>query len=446
MTFPNKLEFKETIRLALPVMIGQVGHMMMGVVDSVMVGQVGAAPLAAAAIGHGLFVLILIFGIGVSMAISPLVAMFVGSGMQERTGTIFRHGFLVNTILGIMLSIGGYYFAHILYYLDQPDEVTYRAVQYMQILSLSIIPVMIFQTYRQFIEGLSIMKPAMVVTILANFINVFVNWILIFGNLGAPALGLAGAGWATFTTRTLMAISLALYVSYAVRFKPLNPRLRFKTIDFKIIRNILKIGVPGGMQYFFEVGAFTGSAVIIGWLGTTPLAAHQIALNLAAISFMFALGISSAASIRVGIAVGRQDIRGIRMAGFSSIMLSCLVMGIFGIIFVSFRYFLPSLYIDDPAVIDVAASLLIIAALFQLSDGTQAVGIGALRGIADTRIPMFITFFAYWVIGLPGGYFLGFTMRLGVEGVWIALLLALTASAILLTIRFNLKSKHQVRL
>lgn len=446
MTFPNKLEFKETIRLALPVMIGQVGHMMMGVVDSVMVGQVGAAPLAAAAIGHGLFVLILIFGIGVSMAISPLVAMFVGSGMQERTGTIFRHGFLVNTILGIMLSIGGYYFAHILYYLDQPDEVTYRAVQYMQILSLSIIPVMIFQTYRQFIEGLSIMKPAMVVTILANFINVFVNWILIFGNLGAPALGLAGAGWATFTTRTLMAISLALYVSYAVRFKPLNPSLRFKTIDFKIIRNILKIGVPGGMQYFFEVGAFTGSAVIIGWLGTTPLAAHQIALNLAAISFMFALGISSAASIRVGIAVGRQDIRGIRMAGFSSIMLSCLVMGIFGIIFVSFRYFLPSLYIDDPAVIDVAASLLIIAALFQLSDGTQAVGIGALRGIADTRIPMFITFFAYWVIGLPGGYFLGFTMRLGVEGVWIALLLALTASAILLTIRFNLKSKHQVRL
>ena len=139
MTFPNKPEFKETIRLALPVMIGQVGHMMMGVVDSVMVGQVGAAPLAAAAIGHGLFILVLIFGIGVSMAISPLVAMFVGSGMQERTGTIFRHGFLVNTILGLMLSIGGYYFSNILYYLDQPDEVTYRAVQYMQILSLSII-------------------------------------------------------------------------------------------------------------------------------------------------------------------------------------------------------------------------------------------------------------------------------------------------------------------
>jgi MATE family multidrug resistance protein len=243
-----------------------------------------------------------------------------------------------------------------------------------------------------------------------------------------------------------MAISLALYISYAARFKPFNPSLRFKTLDLKIIRNIIKIGVPSGLQYFFEIGAFTGSAVIIGWLGTTPLAAHQIALNLAAISFMFALGISSAASIRVGNAVGRNDIRGTRMAGFSSIILSCSVMGTFGIVFIVLRYFLPSLYIDDQAVIDVAASLLIIAALFQLSDGTQAVGIGALRGIADTRIPMFITFFAYWIIGLPGGYFLGFILNMGVQGVWIALLSALTASAILLTLRFNIKSKHQVKL
>jgi MATE family multidrug resistance protein len=446
MIFPNKTEFKETMRLAVPVVIGQVGHMMMGVVDSVMIGSVGAAPLAAAAIGHGLFILVLIFGIGVSMAISPLVAMAVGSGNQQQSGTIFRQGLLVNTILGILLSIIGYYLADIVYYLDQPAEVTQLAVQYMQILSVSIIPVMIFQTYRQFIEGLSIMKPAMVVTLLANFVNVFVNWVLIFGNLGAPELGLAGAGWATFCSRLLMAVSLALYISYAARFKQFDPGLKYKTINFKIMRNILKIGIPGGLQYFFEIGAFTGSAVIIGWLGTTPLAAHQIALNLAAISFMFALGISSAASIRVGNAVGRKDIRGTRMAGFSAIILSCSVMGTFGIIFVILRYYLPSLYIDDIAVIDVAASLLIIAALFQLSDGAQAVGIGALRGIADTRIPMIITFFAYWIIGLPGGYLLGFTFGFGVQGVWIALLSALTASAVLLTLRFNIKSKHQVNL
>jgi MATE family multidrug resistance protein len=290
------------------------------------------------------------------------------------------------------------------------------------------------------------MKPAMVVTLLANFVNVFVNWVLIFGNLGAPALGLAGAGWATFCTRTLMAVALAIYISRSARYSQFNPSLRFKTIDMQIIKNVLRIGVPSGIQYVFEVGAFTGSAIIIGWLGTVPLAAHQIALNLAAISFMFALGISSAASIRVGNAVGRKDKRGVRFAGFSAMVLSCAVMGTFGILFILLRYFLPSLYIDDPAVIEVAASLLIIAALFQLSDGTQAVGIGALRGMADTRVPMLITFIAYWIIGLPGGYLLGFTFDMGVEGVWVALLCALTASALMLLIRFNLKSRQEISL
>jgi MATE family multidrug resistance protein len=444
MMLPNRSEFKETIRLAIPVVIGQVGHMMMSMVDSLMVGRVGAAPLAASAIGHGLFMLILIFGIGVSMAISPLVAMSIGSGLQQRSGTIFRQGLLINTLIGIGLSIIGYHLADVLYLLDQPREVTQLAVDYMEILAASIIPVMIFQTYRQFSEGLAIMKPAMVVTLLANLVNAFMNWVFIFGNLGAPAMGLSGAGWATFTTRTIMALTLALYISFHPRFKPFNPSLRFRTIDGKIIRDILKIGIPGGLQYFFEVGAFSGSAIIIGWLGTIPLAAHQIALNLAAFSFMFAMGISSAASIRVGNAVGRRDRHAIRQAGFSSILLACAVMGSFGLIFIVFRNVLPSFYIADIAVINVAASLLIIAALFQLSDGTQAVGVGALRGMADTRIPMIITFIAYWVIGLPGGYLLGFTFNLGVEGVWIALLLALTFSAIFLTMRFNLKSKQSL--
>jgi len=420
--------------------------MMMGVVDSLMVGQVGAVPLAAASIGHSLFILFLIFGIGVSMAISPLVAMAVGAGNPERCGKIFRQGLIVNSTLGIILSIGTYFASDILFYLEQPAEVAQQAVTYMRILAYSIIPVMVFQSYRQFIEGTSVMKPAMVVTLLANIVNAFINWVLIFGNLGAPALGLAGAGWATFSTRTLMALSLALYVTWSTQFKPYNPGLRFKSIDFTIVNKILKLGIPGGLQYFFEVGAFAGSAIIIGWLGTAELAAHQIAINLAAISFMFALGISSAASILVGNAVGRNDIRATRSAGFSAIVLACLVMGTFGIVFITLRYFLPSLYIDDTGVIEVAASLLVIAALFQLSDGTQAVGIGVLRGIADTKIPMIITFIAYWIIGLPGGYLLGFTFNLGVEGVWVALLCALTFSAAMLTLRFNIKSRQKVHL
>jgi MATE family multidrug resistance protein len=439
-----KSEFKETYKLAYPVVIGQLGHMMMGVVDSVMVGKIGAAPLAAASVAHGLFILILIFGIGVSMALSPLVAMCVGADAIKESGNIFRQGLVVNFTLGIVLSGLTFFAADLILYLNQPRDVVGQAIAYMKTLGWSILPVMIFQTYKQTIEGLAIMRPAMLITLLANLINVFANWLFIFGNLGFPAMGLVGAGWATFTTRLLMSLTLLYYVQVSSRFKPYDLRLQFKKIDLDVIRKVLKIGVPSGVQYFFEVGAFAGSAIIIGWLGTKELAAHQIAINLASISFMFALGISAAAAIRVGNAVGRKERAAMRSAGFSAIILAGAVMGCFAVIFISLRSFLPTLYINDDAVINIAASLLVIAAIFQLSDGTQAVGVGILRGLADAKIPMIITFIAYWIIGLPGGYVLGFVFGLGVQGVWLALLIALFVSAMMLTIRFNIKSKQKI--
>ncbi|MCK4754925.1 MAG: MATE family efflux transporter, partial [Calditrichia bacterium] len=402
-------ELNETVKLAYPVIIGQLGHMMMGVVDSVMVGEIGAAPLAASSIAHGLFMLFMIFGIGVSMAISPLTAMVIGAKKYSECGIVFRQGLLVNIIIGIVLTIAIIFSADIIRFLNQPEEIIEQGAAYMRILAYSVIPVMIFQTYKQFSEGLSIMRPAMVITLLANIINVFANWVLIYGNLGMPAMHLPGAGWATFSTRALMAVSFLLYVSLSIRYKPYDPTLHYRRINFSMIKKILRIGIPGGLQYFFEVGAFVGSAIIIGWMGTNELAAHQIAINLASLSFMVALGISAAATIRVGNAVGRDDRKGARNAGIAAFILSAAVMGIFGIIFIVFRWLLPTLYIDEPEVINIAASLLIIAALFQLSDGTQAVGIGLLRGLADAKIPMFITFIAYWIVGLPGGYLLGFT-------------------------------------
>jgi MATE family multidrug resistance protein len=418
--------------------------MMMGVVDSLMVGKVGAEPLAASSIAHGLFMLFMIFGIGLSMAISPLTAMAMGAKKYSECGVVFRQGLLVNIIAGIGLTIAIIFGADIIRFLNQPEEIIEQGAAYMRILAYSVVPVMVFQTYKQFSEGLSLMRPAMVITLLANIINVFANWVLIYGNLGVPALYLPGAGWATFSTRLLMSIAFLLYVSISIRYKPYDPTLHYRRIDFSMIKKILRIGVPGGLQYLFEVGAFVGSAIIIGWLGTNELAAHQIAINLASISFMVALGISAAATIRVGNAVGRDDRAGIRNAGITAFLLSASVMGTFGIIFIVFRWFLPTLYIDNPEVIEIAASLLIIAALFQLSDGTQAVGIGLLRGLADSKIPMFITFIAYWIVGLPGGYLLGFTFGYGVQGIWFALFAALTVSAILLTTRFMIKSKQKV--
>ncbi len=444
--YSYRADITETAKLAYPVLIGQLGHMMMGVVDSLMVGKIGPAPLAAASIGHGLFVMVLIFGIGVSVAATPMVSMAVGAGREEESGIIFRQSLLVNMVLSIFLAIISFYGADLIGYLDQPPEVAIQAIAYMQTLAWSIIPVMLFQTYKQFIEGLSVVKPAMIVTLMANLVNIFGNWVLIFGNLGFPEMGLVGAGWATFLTRMTMAIVLTWYISAAGRFKKFDPTLHYRKINRRMILKILRVGVPSGLQYFFEVGAFAGSAVIIGWLGTAELAAHQIAINLASISFMFALSISGAAAIRVGTAIGKRDVRKTWNAGISAFILAGLVMGTFGVIFILFRYFLPGLYVEDPGVIKIAGSLLLIAALFQLSDGTQAVGLGALRGIQDTKIPMIFTFVAYWIVGLPGGYLLGFTFGLGVEGVWIALLCALSVSAILLFSRFRIKSRGAHRL
>jgi MATE family multidrug resistance protein len=379
---------------------------MMGVVDSLMVGTLGSAPLAAASLGNSITMLIFIIGIGVSFAVTPLVAISVGAKKFSDCGIYFRQSLLVNLSFGFILMTIVILCSEFLVYLDQPAEVLGQAKSYTRILGLGALPIMLFQTYKQFIEGLSVMKPAMVITILANIIN------------------------------------LMIYVMNKKYFKQYDVSFHFKNINIPVIKKILSLGFPSGIQYFFEIGAFAFAVIMIGWLGTEQLAAHQIAINLASISFMIVLGLSMAGGIRVGNAVGEKYVTGVRRAGFTAIFLALCVMSVSGLIFIVFRNYLPTLYIDDETVISIASSLLIIAALFQLSDGVQAVGIGILRGLTDVKIPTAITFIAYWVVGLPTGYLLAFYFGLDVQGVWIGLLAGLTTSAILLTLRFNLKSKH----
>ena len=437
-----KKHILSTLNLAYPVIIGQLGVIMMGVVDSLMVGKLGAIPLAAAALGNSLTFIVIIIGMGLSMSVTPLVAIAVGAKRFEDCGIYFRQSLLINFVFSIIITILIFFTADLIKYLDQPLEVQVQAQAYMKIIGLSSIPLMLFQSYKQFIEGLSVMRPAMVITLLANIINALANWVLIFGKFGFPALALNGAGWATFSSRVFMAIVMMGFVMNKEFFKQFDVSFHFKSINWKVIKKILSLGLPSGFQYFFEVGAFSFAVVMVGWLGPKPQAAHQIAINLASISFMAVLGISVAGSIRVGIAVGQRDIQETRRAGFTASFLGASVMLFSGLIFIFFRNFLPSLYINDENVISIASSLLVIAALFQLSDGLQAVGIGILRGLMDVKIPTAITFIAYWVVGLPVGYLLGFTFNLGVQGVWIGLLSGLTTSAILLTLRFNSRSKH----
>jgi MATE family multidrug resistance protein len=437
-----KEHIKNTAQLSYPVIIGQAGIIMMGVVDNLLVGGLGAPALAAASIANGLFILVFILGIGICSAVTPLVAISVGAKKQQDCGTIFTNGHIVNIVISTLLMLVTFFAADFFSVLHLPDQVVQLAAPYTKILSLSMIPVLIFQTNKQFIEGLSVMRPGMIISITANIVNGLVGWTLIYGKFGMPAWGLNGAGVATFSSRIFMMLSISIYIYYSPKYSDLNLSLRIKHINLLIIKKILSLGIPSAVQYFFEVGAFTFAAIMVGWLGTDQLAAHQIGLNLASISFMCTLGISTAGSIRVSNGVGKKDITETRRAGFTAIFLGEALMACFGIIFIVFRNDLPAFYIKDPAVISIASSLLIIAALFQIFDGTQAVGIGILRGLTDVKIPTLVTFIAYWVIGLPVGYLLEFHFKLGVQGVWIGLMTGLITSAVLLTLRFNHRSKQ----
>ena len=408
--------------------MGQLGQMAMSVTDNIMVGKVGAQALAAASLANALFMLIMVVGFGITIAVTPLTAMAYGAGRHKECGIVLRQGLLVNMFFGVLFCIVTFVLADGIQFMNQPRAIVEPATLYMKVLGLSLLPMMLFQTYRQFAEGVSFLKPAMLITLVANLVNILANWLFIYGNLGLPAMGVTGAGIATISSRTFMAAALVAVILRSPKMKPFDPTLNYRKIDIPMIKKLLSIGIPAGFQYFFEVSAFSIASIMVGWMGTIALAAHQVALNLASISFMVALGISAAGTIR---------------AGFGSLLLCGAFMGLAGLIFIAFRTFWPTLYISEKEVIDISAGLLIIVAFFQISDGTQAVGLGILRGMTDMKIPTVITLAAYWVMGLPSGYILAFPMGMGIYGIWYGLLISLTASALLLTIRFHFKTRKK---
>ncbi len=432
----SKKDITETLKLGWPVSLGQLGHIMLGVVDSLMVGHVGASSLAASSLVNGIFFLIIVLGIGMTMAVTPLISIAKGSGKADKCRLILKNAIIVNLTLAVILTICVYSFSFAIPFLGQPVEVVLLSQSYIKILSYSIIPFLVFQTFRQFIEGLSITKPTMYIAIVANIINAFGNWLLIYGNWGFPAMGLDGAGYSTLITRGFIALAVILFVMNYKETKNLLPTRIFGKPEKKLVMKIINIGLPSGMMYMMEVGAFAFSAVMIGWLGSTQLAAHQIAISLASISYMIILGISTAGTIRVGNAVGKKDSTGIKQAGFGALALGAGFMTFSGLIFIFFSNELPAFYISNEEVIRTAANLLIVAAFFQISDGLQAVGSGILRGLTDVKIPLYLTIISYWVIGIPVGYLLGFVFNLGVIGIWIGLLLGLTIAAISFVFRF----------
>ncbi len=435
---------KITLNLAYPVMLSQLGQVMVGVADSMMVGQIGKDSLAGASLGNSIFVLFLTFGIGISYGITPLVAKADGEGNPQAIIDLLKHGFLVNLITSALLFIVMMITSIIFPYLGQPDPVVYLAVPYFIVISISILPFMIFQTARQFAEGLSLTRQAMIVTVSGNILNILLNYLLIFGKLGLPSLGLFGAGIATLISRIIMAVMMVYFVYYHRRFTIYWKH--FERIGFKmnIIRRILSIGLPSGLQFIFEVGAFSLAAIMVGWIGTTALAAHQIAISLASITYMMATGIATATTIRVGNQLGRNDALMLRKVGFTGFLMGATFMGVSALVMISLNNYLPTWYIDDQEVIGLASELILIAAIFQISDGLQVVGLGALRGMSDVKIPTLVTLLAYWILALPIGYLFGIYLDFGASGIWIGLLIGLTVTAALLIYRFKQISSKNV--
>lgn len=428
--------------LALPVIGGQLGHMLIASADTIMIGGLGSRYLAAASIANGLFFLIAVIGIGVCIVISPLTAQAIGAqNSEDALSKRLHQGLLVAVWLGLLSMLALLGIAELIPYMQQQPETVPLAQSYLRILSYSLPFMMAYLAIKHFLDGFENVLPGMAVMGFMVVFHVVFNWVLIHGKLGFPAMELDGAGWSTVVARIL---GLGVIVAYVARSQRFGIYYRWRTMlvhRWAEIKEILKIGIPSGMQYFFEVGAFAGALLLAGRISKEAQSAHQIALQIASVTYMFYLGISSAVSIRVGNALGRKDAASIRRAAWAAVLigLGCVIVFVTNI--VSFRHLLPWIYIQEEPVVLIAAQLLLIAAVFQLFDGIQAIVMGALRGMSDVVLPTVITFVAYWLIGLPAAWLFSEQLGWGVEGIWFGLTSGLAFSALLLCGRLALKTR-----
>jgi MATE family multidrug resistance protein len=441
-------EFSYNWKLASPVMLGMLGHTFVSFVDNIMVGQLGTAELAAVSLGNSFMFVAMSIGIGFSTAITPLIAEADSSNNFSKAKSTFKHGLFLCTIIGISMFLLLYFSKSILHsnFLDQPKEVVTLAIPYLDLVAFSLIPLIIFQAFKQFSDGLSMTKYPMYATIIANIVNIILNYIFIFGKFGLPAYGIIGAAYGTLISRFIMVIYLWFLLANKERSKRFVTNIKILVLESTMLKKITSLGAPSAMQMFFEIVIFTAAIWLSGLLGKNPQAANQIALNLSSMTFMVAMGLGVAAMIRVGNQKGLLKFKELRRIAFSIFFFAVILAVAFAILFLIFRFQLPKIYVDlsdvsnlndSIEVVNIAAKLLLIAAIFQISDSVQVVVLGALRGLQDVNIPTLITFVSYWIIGFPISYFLGKENILGSVGIWIGLLAGLSSASILLYLRFN---------
>jgi MATE family multidrug resistance protein len=429
---------KKTLNLAFPIILGELSQMFLHIIDTAMVGAVSYKHLAAAALVMSVMNIPFVFGIGITISVSQMVSMANGRNDGRLVSHYLFNGFWLCAISAVVISLGIELSKNILFHLDQDPEVASLALPYLQMMGWSVIPMLLFMALKQFTDGLEHTKTAMILSILALPLNTFLNWLLIYGNWGFPRLELVGAGWGTLITRTLIFIVLGLIILYHGTFRRYIA-VRSKQWKFKweTLKELLNIGLPSSFQITMEAGAFAVSGILIGTIGAVEQAAHQIALSIASLTFMVSMGLSQAGSIRTSNAFGRNDNRIIREIGKSTLLMALIYGSLCAIIFILFRNQLPFIFNKNAEVVAMAAYLLLFAALFQISDSTQAISAGLLRGIKDVKVPTYFIGIAYWAIGIPVGCLLAFYFNMGAAGIWTGFIVGLTFSAAFLSFRFK---------
>ncbi|MEC3907717.1 MATE family efflux transporter [Tamlana sp. 2201CG12-4] len=447
-------EFKYNLQLAAPVMLGMLGHTFVSFIDNIMVGQLGTAELAAVSLGNSFMFVAMSLGIGFSTAITPLVAEADAANDFIQGKSSFKHGLFLCTIIGVLLFLMVFFAKPLMYFMQQPKEVVELAIPYLDLVAVSLIPLVIFQAFKQFSDGLSMTKYPMYATLLGNVVNVILNYVLIFGKFGFPELGIVGAAYGTLASRVIMIWYLWFLLKSKDKSKAYVTHIKFFVLNKLMLRKLLNLGAPSAMQMFFEVAIFTAAIWLSGLLGKNPQAANQIALNLSSMTFMVATGLSVAAMIRVGNQKGLKAYHELRRIAFSLFVLGTLFAIGFALLFFAFHSQLPKIYvdfddvenfIDNREVVGIASKLLVAAAIFQISDSIQVLVLGALRGLQDVKIPTIITFISYWLVGFPISWFLGKAHAYGSFGIWLGLLAGLTTAAILLYIRFNYLTRRLIK-
>jgi MATE family multidrug resistance protein len=446
-------EFSYNIKLAYPVIIGMLGHTLIGIVDNIMVGKLGSTELAAVSLGNSMIFVAMSLGIGFSTAITPIVAESDAENDISKIRSAFYHGLFLCAILGILLFGLVLLAKPIMQLLHQPKEIITLAKPYIDWVAFSLVPLIIYQGYKQFADGLSMTKVSMYAIVLANILHVIINYLLIYGIWIFPKMGILGAALGTVISRIAMVIFMHIILSRKEQLKQYFQNFSFNEIKKEMIRKIINLGFPSAMQMLFEVLLFTAAIWLCGTIGKTSQAANQIALSLASMTFMVAMGLSVVSMIRISNHKGLNDYKQLVIVARSIFLLAILIEILFAVMFVALHQVLPYMFLnmeiqsqllDNQEVIAIATKLLLVAAVFQISDGMQVVVLGALRGLQDVKIPMYITFVAYWIVGFPVSFYLGNYTSLKAVGVWIGLFAGLTAAAVFLFMRFHYLTKKMI--